>query len=129
MGHEFDVTRLTGTSFKQPKRTSARTTPDVDPRECGQCTLGGREPGRRVREVAYSACSGSSQLRQGGTRGPLSHSGGRARAGRCPLLYLKVQRRTSQYGEKASVLTVRVAGHHLGLSAAGPGARQGGCGG
>ena len=41
MGHEFDVTRPTGTSFKQPKRTSARTTPDVDPRECGQCTLSG----------------------------------------------------------------------------------------
>lgn len=126
-GHEFDVTRLTGTSFKQPKRTSARTTPDVDRRECGQCALGGREQGRRVREGADSARSGSSQLRHGEHGGPLNHSGGRARAGRCPLLYLKVQRRTSQYGEKASVPMVRVTGHHLGLSAAGLGAGQGEC--
>lgn len=44
---------------------------------------------------------------------------------RCPLLYLKLQRRTSQRREKASVLMVKVTGHHLGLWAAGLGAGQG----
>lgn len=44
---------------------------------------------------------------------------------RCPLLYLKLQRRTSQRREKASVLMVKVTGHHLGLWAAGLGAGRG----
>ena len=39
----------------------------------------GQKQGRRVREGAACECSGSSQLRQEGTRGPLSHSGGRGR--------------------------------------------------
>lgn len=126
MGHEFDVLRPMGMSFKQPKGRQLRP-----PQMWAQGSMGSapqeQKQGRRVREGAASECSGSSRLRQVGTRGPTVGAG--PVQVRCPLSCLKVQRRTRQYGGKASVLTVKVTGHHLGLSAAGLGAGQGGCGG
>lgn len=81
MGHEFDVPRLTGTSFKQPKGRQLGP-PQMWTRGSVGSVPRGQKQGRRVREGAACECSASSQLRQEGTRGPLSHSGGRASAGK-----------------------------------------------
>ena len=85
---EFDVPRLMGTSFKQPKGRQLGP-----PQMWTQGSVGsaprGQKQGRRVREGAACECSGSSQLRQEGTRGPLNHSGGRARAVKMPSVLPK----------------------------------------
>ena len=85
---EFDVPRLMGTSFKQPKGRQLGP-PQMWTRGSVGSAPRGQKQGRRVREGAACECSGSSQLRQEGTRGPLNHSGGRARAVKMPSVLPK----------------------------------------